>query len=52
MSFDLLFRLAIAAASVTGCFLYFRTKAAWVRQYHSLIGIMVLVLCFVTYFIR
>ncbi|QDR81294.1 hypothetical protein SPTER_26710 [Sporomusa termitida] len=42
---DLLFRTSIAGAAITGCFLYVKAKAGWVRQCHLLIGVLAVVLC-------
>lgn len=47
---DLLFRGAIAGATITGCSLYFKAKAGWVRQCHLTMGALATILCFVTFF--
>lgn len=52
MVWDLLFRLALAGAAVTGCAVFFKVKAAWVRQCHLTFGVLAVVLCLITFFIR
>lgn len=47
---DLLFRGSIAGAAVTGCILYFKAKAGWLRQCHLVWGVLAVILCFVTFF--
>jgi hypothetical protein len=49
---DVLFRLTIAGAAVTGCGLYFKTPARWVRQCHLLMGVLAVIFCGITYFLK
>jgi hypothetical protein len=52
MFWDLLFRLVLAGAAITGCALFFKVKAAWVRQCHLVLGLLAVVLCLITFFIQ
>jgi len=52
MTLDLLFRLTIAGAGVTGCCLHFGAKVPWIKQCHLLMGLLAVILCAVTYFIK
>lgn len=52
MTLDLLFRLAIGITGITGCFLFFGSKVAWLRKCHLIMGASAVVLCAVTYFVQ
>lgn len=52
MTLDLVFRLAIGVAGITGCCLYFGRKAEWLRKCHLIMGSCAFVLCAVTYFVK
>ena len=52
MVWDLLFRLALVGAAVTGCAMCFKVKAAWVKQCHLVFGLLTVVLCLITFFIQ
>ncbi len=49
MVWDLLFRLALAGAVLTGCAVFFKVQAAWVKQCHLVCGVLAAVLCLVTF---
>jgi hypothetical protein len=52
MTLDLLFRLAIAIAGITGAFLFFGSKASWLRKCHLVMGTCAFILCAVTFFVK
>lgn len=52
MVWDLLFRLALTGAALTGCAVFFQVKAAWVRQCHLMFGLLAVVLCLTTFLIQ
>lgn len=47
---DLIFRLLLALTAVTGCAIFFKVKAGWVRQCHLILGIATVIFCFITFF--
>ncbi len=52
MTLDLLFRLAIGIAGITGGFLFFGSKAPWLRKCHLIAGASAFILCVVTFFVQ
>ena len=52
MVWDLLFRLMLALTAITGCAMFFKAKAPWIRKCHLLLGILTAVLCVITFFMK
>lgn len=49
---DLIFRLFIAGAAVTGCYVYFTKRDTWVKQCHLIMGVLAVVFCAITFFAK
>lgn len=52
MMLDLVFRLAIGVAGITGCWLYFGGKSEWLWKCHLVMGSCAFILCAITYFVK
>lgn len=52
MVLDLIFRLFLALTAVTGCALFFKVKASWLKQCHLTLGVLTVVFCFITFFMK
>ncbi|ADG93690.1 hypothetical protein Arnit_2036 [Arcobacter nitrofigilis DSM 7299] len=52
MTLDLLFRLSIAIAGITGALMFFGSKAPWLRKCHLIMGASAFILCAVTFFVQ
>ncbi|WP_164969100.1 hypothetical protein [Candidatus Marinarcus aquaticus] len=49
---DVLFRLAIAIAGITGAFMFFGSKAPWLRKCHLIMGASAVILCVATFIVQ
>ncbi|XPV68330.1 MAG: hypothetical protein ACNI25_13620 [Halarcobacter sp.] len=52
MILDLLFRLTIAIAGITGAYMFFGSKATWLRKCHLIMGASAVILCAVTFLVK